>query len=278
MRDHCSPRRRRCALAARAVAGLVVAVPIMALALTHAYWGLRKVVSARRSMTPENARQRTDHGPVKGAADAAAIGQPEPARPAASVGAPRLRCASQMTDAEVRDLLSAQDKARTVTPGLQSALTAAIIVAALAAILALGIFNFSHFRAMDVLHGVDAARNPAAGAVDYTAWGVAFIAVVAAAVALAGVRLDVTPPTRNILTTAGSAMMIATGAGFALGLDPSRHDLLKHYHVGVWGTRASFDHLIHMLDACGWLVAACGVAVLVLTVVQRRRIAAAYPE
>jgi hypothetical protein len=196
------------------------------------------------------------------------VGQPKPARPAASAGAPWLRYPSQMTDAEVRDLLSAQDKARTVTPGLQSALTAAIIVAALAAIVALGIFNFSHFRAMDFLHG---------GAVDYTAWGVAFIAVVAAAVALAGVRLDLTQSTPSILTTAGSAMMIAVGAGFALGLDPSRHDLLKHYHVGVWGTRASFDHLIHMLDACGWLVAACGLAVLVLMVVQRRRIAAAYP-
>ena len=151
-------------------------------------------------------------------------------------------------------------------------------MAALAAVLALGIFNFSHFRAMDVLHGLDAAGNPAAAAVDYTAWGVAFIAVAATAVALAGVRLDVTQSTRSILMTAGAAMMIATGAGFALGLDPSRHDLQKHYHVGAWGTRASFDHLIHLLDACGWLVAACGLAVLVLMVVQRRRIAAAYPE
>lgn len=250
-----------------------VAVAVFLAALTSAY--------VRRLARQGRGRQRPVWGSVGSVGVGESIeevGQPKPARPAVSAGAPWLRYPSQMTDAEVRDLLSAQDKARTVTPGLQSALTAAIIVAALVAILALGIFNFSHFRAMDVLHGVDAARNPAAGAVDYTAWGLAFIAVVAAAVAFAGVRLDVTPPTRNILTTAGSAMMIATGAGFALGLDPSRHDLLKHYHVGVWGTRASFDHLIRMLDACGWLVAACGVAVLVLTVVQRRRIAAAYPQ
>jgi hypothetical protein len=48
--------------------------------------------------------------------------------------------------------------------------------------------------------------------------------------------------------------------------------------VGVWGSRTSFDRLMHELAACGWLVAACGVAVVVLMLVQRRRIAAAYSE
>jgi hypothetical protein len=206
------------------------------------------------------------------------VGQPKPARPAVSAGAPWLRYPSEMTDADVRDLLTQQDKARTVTPGLQRALTVTIVVGALAVVVALGVFNFSHFRAMDVQLGRDSAGHLIGWAADYTAWGIAFMAVAAELLALAGVRLDITARTRVILTAAGSAVMIAVGSGVALLLDPSRHDLLKHFHVGVWGSLASFDLLIHVLDACGWLFAACGVAVLVLMVVQRRRIAAAYPE
>ena len=115
--------------------------------------------------------------------------QPEPARPAAA------RTFSQMSDAERAELLSAQDKANTATPGLQTALTLLPAVAALAALVAVGIFMASHF-----------------------------------------------------------------------------------YHVGVWGTRASFYRLFDTFDALGWLVAACGLAVLVLMVLQRRRIDATYPK
>ena len=206
-------------------------------------------------------------------------GQPKPARPARVAGPAWLRYPSQITAAEMGDLLSARDKANTATPGLQSALTVAIVVAALAAIAALGIFNFSHFRSMDVRYGTDSAGHRTGGVIDdTTSWGIALLAVAGAGLAVAGVRFDVTARTRAILMLAGAAVLIGIGTGVGLRLEPSRHDLLKHFHVGVWGTRASFDRLMHMLSACGWLVAACGVAVVVLLVVQRRRIAAAYPE
>ncbi len=207
------------------------------------------------------------------------VGQPKPARPASVAGPVSLRYPSQMTHAEMRGLLSAQDKARSATPGLQSALTIVVVVAVLATVMALGIFNFSHLRAMDGRYGRDSAGNRTGGVVDdTTSWGIAFLAVAGAGLAAAGVRLDVTARTRAILMLAGAAVLIVIGAGVGLLVDPSRHDLLRHFHVGLWGTRASFDRLMHALDACGWLVAVCGVTVVVLMVVQRRRIAAAYPE
>jgi hypothetical protein len=205
-------------------------------------------------------------------------GQPKPARPAATAGPAWLRYPSQISDAEARGLLSAQDKAKTATPRLQTALTAATVAAILITILAGAIFNFSHFRAMDLTRAPDARHDPAGAAVDYTVAGAALLAVAAAGVALAGARLDVTERTRTLLMTAGAAGMVVMGAGAGVMLDPSRRALLKHYHVGVWGSRASFDRLMHELAACGWLVAACGVAVVVLMRVQRRRIAEAYPE
>ncbi len=205
-------------------------------------------------------------------------GQPPPARPVEPAGPAWLRYPSQLSDAEFRDLLSPRDRANAATPGLQTALTAATVAAALAAVAAAGVFTASHFRAMDLEYGIDASGHPIGGAVDYTAGGIALFAVAAAVLAFAGVRFDVTARTRAILTTTGAAVMILVGAGVGLLLDPSRHDLQKHFHVGVWGTRASFYRLIHVLDACGWFGAACGVAVLVLIVVQRRRIAAAYPQ
>lgn len=205
-------------------------------------------------------------------------GQPRPVRPAVGAGPAWLRYPSQLTEAEVRDLLSAQDKARSATPRLQAALTAATVAAILVTILAGAIFNWSHFRAMDLIRDADATHGPAGGAVDYNVAGVALLAAAAAGVALAGVRLDVTARTRTLLMTAGAAGMVVLGAGAGVLLDPSRHTLLKHYHVGVWGSRTSFDRLIQELATCGWLVAACGVAVVVLMLVQRRRIAAAYSE
>ncbi len=206
-------------------------------------------------------------------------GQPKPARPAADAGPAWLRYRSQMTDAELRALLSARDKATTATPGLQSALTIAVVVAVLATVMALAIFNFSHFRAMDGRYGRDSAGNRTGGFVDdTTSWGIALLALAGAGSAAAGVRLDVTARTRAILMLTGAAVLIVIGTGVGLLLDPSRHDLLRHFHVGVWGTRASFDRLMHVLNACGWLVAACGVAVVVLMVVQRRRLVAAYPD
>jgi hypothetical protein len=205
-------------------------------------------------------------------------GQPKPARPAVTTGPAWLRYSSQISDAEARGLLSAQDKAKTATPRLQTALTAATVAAILITILAGAIFNFSHFRAMDVTRAPGPGQVPAGGAVDYTAAGVALLVVAAAGVALAGARLDVTARTRTLLMTAGAAGMVALGAGAGAMLDPSRRALLEHYHVGVWGSRTSFDWLMHELAACGWLVAACGVAVFMLMLVQRRRLAEAYPE
>ncbi len=205
-------------------------------------------------------------------------GQPKPARPVAGGGAARQRYPSQLSDAEASELLSAQDKARTATPRLQTALTVATVAAILVTILAGAIFDFSHFRAMDITRAFDPEGVPAGGAVDYSAAGAALLAAAAAGVALAGVRLDVTERTRTVLMTAGAAGMVVMGVGAGIKLDPSRRALLEHYHVGVWGSRASFDLLMHELAACGWLVAACGVAVVVLMRMQRRRVAEAYPE
>jgi hypothetical protein len=257
-----------------AIAGVVLAALLVTLTVAFA----RRMVSVfcrYSSRIPWQGQKRAEQRPVVGVAVTEKVGQPKPARPNVPTGPAWLRYPSQMNDAEARDLLSEQDKASTVTPGLQSALTAATVVAVLAAIAAVGIFNFSHFRAMDVRYGMDSAGNPTGGTVDYTAWGIGLLAGAGALSALAGVRFDLTARTRIILMTAGSAAMIAVGAGVAVLLDPSRHDLLKYFHVGIWGSRSSFDRLIYVLDACGWLVAGCGVAVLVLMVVQRRRIAVA---
>lgn len=191
--------------------------------------------------------------------------QPMPARPAA-----------RMTEADYVELLSARDRARTATPRLQSALTTAAVVALAATVVALVVFDFSHFRAMDVVHVDDRPGQPAMST-DYKAWGVALFAVLAAAATLAGLHFDVTARTRRLLTTAGAVVMIAVGAGTALLLDPSRRDLSAYYHVGTWGSRASFDRFIYLLDAFGWIVAGCGVAALVLAALQRRRVGAAYP-
>jgi hypothetical protein len=179
-----------------------------------------------------------------------------------------------MTEADYVELLSARDRARTATPGLQSALTAVAVTAVAATVVALAIFDFSHFRAMDVARGARPGADPAA--TDYKAWGVALFAVVAALAAAGGVQLDVTARTRHLLTTAGGLVMIAVGAGTALLLEPTRHDVAAYYHVGTWGSRASFDRFLYSLDGIGLVVAGCGVTVLVLAALQRRRVAAAY--
>ena len=41
--------------------------------------------------------------------------------------------------------------------------------------------------------------------------------------------------------------MLLVGGSVGLFLDPSRADLRSHYHVGVWGSIASFNRLIHTL-------------------------------
>ncbi len=179
-----------------------------------------------------------------------------------------------MSDADFVELLSARDRARTATPRLQSGLTTAAVVALAATVVALVMFDFSHFRAMDVVRDT---RPGDPAATDYKAWGVALFSIIAALAVLAGVQLDVTARTRRVLQTAGALVMIAVGAGTALLLDPSRRDLAAYYHVGAWGSRASFDRFLYALDGFGLVVAACGVAALVLAARQRRRIDAAYP-
>lgn len=196
--------------------------------------------------------------------------QPEPARPVAG------HTLAEMSAAERVALLTAQDKANTATPRLQKALMLPPIVAALAGVAGSVIFIASHYRSMDVQYTVDAQGNPIGDRYDYHAVYLAVFVVVAALVAVAGVRLDVTARTRTILMSIGAATMIAVGGGVALLIRPSRADLQVHYHVGVWGTRAAFYRLFDTLDALGWVVAACGLAVLALMLLQRRRIAAAY--
>jgi hypothetical protein len=204
--------------------------------------------------------------------------QPEPARPAVPEGPAWLHYESEIGEAEVRDLVPARTRAGAVTPGLQRALTTATGIAVLAAIVAAVVFNISHFRSMDAMYGVDRAGHAIGAAVDYTAASIVLIAIVGALVAFAGVWLDVTARTRAVLMTVGAIVMILIGGGVGLFLDPSRPDLLKHYHVGDWGTRASFARLMHSLDTCGGLVAACGLAILILMIVQQRKVRRAYPE
>ena len=212
--------------------------------------------------------------------------QPEPARP--PVASPVwMRPVSELSDEEFGQVLTARERAETATPRLQAWLFGVTLLGIVCVVAAVVVFNWSHFRAMDVTQGVDASGRAVGGAIDYTVWGVAFIAIGGALLALAGVKFDVTARTRSVLVVVGAALMIVVGAGIGLLLDPSRHDLLKHYHVGAWGrlwpdgswgSEASFARFIHLLDACGWALAACGVALLVLMTVQRRRLARAYPE
>jgi hypothetical protein len=205
-------------------------------------------------------------------------GQPEPARPYLEGIPVWLRPPSQLSDAERRSLLTAKDKANTSTAGLQRALTALALTAVALALIGLGVFQFSHFRVMDVMYGTDAAGHRIGFRADYTAWGIALFVVVGALLALAGHRLDVGTRTRVTMMTAGSAALTVTGSCVGLFLVPSRADLRAHYHVGEWDSPASFSRLIRAFDACGWLIAACGVAILVLMLVQRHKIAAAYRE
>jgi hypothetical protein len=102
------------------------------------------------------------------------------------------------------------------------------------------------------------------------------IAVRGALCSLAGAWFDVAARTRLLLIGAGAAVMVLVGGSVGFFLDPSRADLRSHYHVGEWGSAASFDRLIHTFDALGWCLAACGIAVVVVMLVQRRRIAAVY--
>jgi hypothetical protein len=198
--------------------------------------------------------------------------QPEPARPVAA------RSVSQMSSREFAKFLSAQEKANTATPGLQSALTVVPVLVVLATIAGLVIFTASHFRWMDVRYGVDAAGNHIGSRGDVNAMGMTALAVIGALLALVGARFDVTERTRIILMSSASAVMIVGGSCLALFLDPSRGDLQRHYHVGSWGSQASFAALLHTLDAIGWVVGVCGVAILVLMLLQRHRVAAAYPQ
>jgi len=213
--------------------------------------------------------------------------QPEPARPAVPQQV-WLRPPSQLTDDEFAQLLSPREKADTATPHLQAWLAGLACTGGLIAIAAVCIFNWSHFRAMDVTRGASANGQITGGNADFIVWGIAAFAVVGAILAFVGIRTNLSARTRTVLIVAGAGLMTVTGACVGLFLDPSRYDLLRHYHVGalgrrlwdgeVWGSEASFARFIHLLDACGWLVAACGVVVLVLVVVQRRRLAAAYPN
>lgn len=198
--------------------------------------------------------------------------QPEPARPAGT------RTLAQMSKAERAKLLTAQDKANTATPGLQKALTLLPIIAALAALAAVIIFITSHYRAMDVQYQVDAQGNPIGDHFDLHAVYIAATVVIAALVAVLGARIDVTARTRTIMMTIGAGIMVVVGSCVALLISPASKALRVHYHVGVWGTRAAFYRLFNTLDALGWVVAACGVAVFALMVLQRRRISAAYPK
>lgn len=197
--------------------------------------------------------------------------QPGPARPPAAVSV------SRMSDEEFSRLLSAQEKANTATPGLQRALTLLPALAMAASVAGVVVLVTSHFRMMDVRHTVDAAGNPNGGGGDVVAVCSAVIAGLGAIAAFVGARFDITARTRTILMTAGAVIMIVVGSAVGLSLDPSRADLLRHYHVGTWGSRASFYELVHILDALCWVVVACGVAVMVIMILQRRRISAAYP-
>lgn len=204
--------------------------------------------------------------------------QPEPARPADPVGPAWMRYASQVSADEYVELLPARQKAANATPRIQAALTIVPIVAVALAVLGFVIFNWSEFRAMDIQYGVDEEGNFIGGAVDYKVAAVVLAAVVGALLVIAGARFDVQARARTWLMTAGAAVMVVVGSVTGLQLDPSRDDLQAHYHVGEWGSEEQFGLLVGALSAVGWAVFVCGAVCLVLAYVQRRRVAAAYPE
>jgi hypothetical protein len=197
--------------------------------------------------------------------------QPGPAHPIAA------RSVSEMGDKEFSRLLSAREKAGTATPVLQRLLLLLPALAMAVVIAGLVLFITSHFRMMDVRNTINSAGNHVGDKGDVDALSGAVIVGLGAIAAFAGARFDVAARTRAILMTFGSVLMIVPGSAAALLLDPSRADLLRHYHVGTWGSRASFFDLVHALDALCWAVAACGVVIVVIMMLQRRRVSAAYP-
>jgi hypothetical protein len=197
--------------------------------------------------------------------------QPGPAHPIAA------RSVSEMGDKEFSRLLSAREKAGTATPVLQRLLLLLPALAMAVVIAGLVLFITSHFRMMDVRNTIGSAGNHVGDKGDVDALSGAVIVGLGAIAAFAGARFDVAARTRAILMTFGSVLMIVPGSAAALLLDPSRADLLRHYHVGTWGSRASFFDLVHALDALCWAVAACGVVIVVIMMLQRRRVSAAYP-
>jgi len=236
--------------------------------------------------TPVGAGSVNDHSEQPEPAHKSGWEQPEPARPATPESV-WLRTPSQLSDDEFAKLLTPHEKADTATPHLQAWLSGLAVTGGLIAIAAVCIFNWSHFRAMDVTTGADAGGQIVGGNADFVVWGIAAFVVVGAILAFIGIRTNVGAGARNLLIVAGGGLMAITGLSVGLFADPSRHDLLKHYHIGAvglkyygdsWGSPASFANFVHLLDACGWLVAACGLAVIVLLFVQRRRVRAAYPE
>jgi hypothetical protein len=113
------------------------------------------------------------------------IGQPEPARPIVA------KPTSQLSQTEFNSLLTTSEKARGATPGTQKTLAISAIGAALLALIAVVVFNTSHFRVMDINHGFDSAENRIGWDADYSAYGLVLFVVAGALIVLAGTRLDV---------------------------------------------------------------------------------------
>jgi hypothetical protein len=205
-----------------------------------------------------------------------AFEQPDPARPGTS-GPTRHEYVSEMSEAEFETLLRPLDRARTVAPHLQRLMTAVLAAAIGMSIIAIWVFLSSHFVAMDALHGMDAKGRATFPNTQFNIVAVTAFSVAGALIALAGVRLDLQQVTRAVLVTAGSVVMALVGVGVALWFVPTRNDLRHYYHVGSWGSAASFSHLLHLVDALGLAVAGCAVVAVVVMAMEWRRLTAAYP-
>lgn len=174
--------------------------------------------------------------------------------------------------------LTDQDKARNAALGLLRGLSGVAVLAVLVMVAAAALFIGSDWVQTEALsnkQGVGGRPRLSASSYAYYALGVV---VSAALLIVAGAWIDVTERTRTILMSVGGGLLVFVGVSVAALFRPGRGDLRGHFEVGAVGTETEWTRWVYALDALGLLIAACGVAALVLVVLQRRRIAARYPD
>jgi hypothetical protein len=173
--------------------------------------------------------------------------------------------------------LTDQDKSRIAALGLLRALTGVAVAAVFLVMVAAAAYIGSQWVQTEALSSKQGVGGrPRLSASSYTYYVVGVV-MGAALLVVAGAWFDVTERTRTLLMSLGGGLLVFVGGSVVALFRPGRADLRGHFEVGEVGTETEWVHWVYALDALGLLIAACGVAALVLMVVQKRRIAARYP-